>query len=577
MAARSIVKVVLMLVVAGLGMLSGRAQAVSVSGQLGILTPETLAGDNPATGEPWRPGDQYRFVFHTSATRTADSNDIEVYNAWVQSLADASTVYNIGADDGVTWKAIGSTDEVDARDNTSTNPEVDGVGCAIYLLDGSTLVASNNEDLWDGEIDHIINLTEIGTEWAHWPFTGTYKDGTKAPGHGGSFSALGGGGQIHQGCASVADQWVWRVWTGDPPETELPMYALSEPLTIQGDPNAPSVDAGVDMITWSGEPVQLDPNIVEQPGSSWTNLTYQWTANPPENVVFDPSADVEAPAITITKPATVTKSITVGNAGFESPVLEDGFEESNPPSWTDGYYDLANPTEWVVDEALAGVYNPDASMGYGGVVPEGENAGYTTANSSRDSGMSQVLSATLEANTRYELTVQVGNPFLFNGSTTTANYRVELLAGGVLLASDTGPSPADDTTWKTATVVYDSGEEPAQLGEPLEIRLIAVNYTDGKGVDFDDVQLSAEGPAPEPYVVRLTLAVNNEGSTRPDVKDDLTIDVYDDACQAAKALDLGADNPGDFDGNCITDANDLGMLASKWLTDTGLTGPVPKP
>jgi len=83
--------------------------------------------------------------------------------------------------------------------------------------------------------------------------------------------------------------------------------------------------------------------------------------------------------------------------------------------------------------------------------------------------MSQVLSATLEANTRYELSVQVGNPYLFNGSTVTANYRVELLAGGVLLASDTGPSPADDTTWKTATVVYDSGEEPAQLGEPARV------------------------------------------------------------------------------------------------------------
>jgi len=69
----------------------------------------------------------------------------------------------------------------------------------------------------------------------------------------------------------------------------------------------------------------------------------------------------------------------------------------------------------------------------------------------------------------------------------------------VLLASDTGPSPADDTTWKTATLVYDSGGTPAQLGEPLEIRLIAVNYTDGKGVDFDDVKLTAEGAIPAAY------------------------------------------------------------------------------
>jgi len=75
----------------------------------------------------------------------------------------------------------------------------------------------------------------------------------------------------------------------------------------------------------------------------------------------------------------------------------------------------------------------------------------------------------------------------------------------------------------------------------------------------------------------LTLAVNNEGSTRPDVKDALVIDVYDDACLAAKASGLGPDKPGDLDGNCITDANDLNILAEKWLNDTALAGSIPKP
>jgi len=358
--------------------------------------------------------------------------------------------------------------------------------------------------------------------------------------------------------------------TGEEIEVEFDDVRLTGSFT----PDAPFVDAGPDMISWSGQAVQLDPNVVNR---DVTPLTFAWTADPDDGVVFDPGPNVEGPAVTITKPALFSTSIPVANAGFETPVLTDGGEASDPPNWADGYYDLANPTEWVVDEALAGVYNPDASMGYGGVVPEGENVAYTTASPSRDRGLSQVLSASLEANTRYELSVLVGNPFLFNGSTTTANYRVELLAGGVLLASDTGPSPINDQTWKTATVVYDSGEEPAQLGEPLEIRLIAVNYTEGKGVDFDDVQLVAKSPPQEPYVVKLTLAVNNEGSTRPDVKDDLTIDVYDDACEAAKGIGLKAVNPGDLDGNCITDANDLNILAEEWLNDTALAGPVPKP
>ena len=57
----------------------------------------------------------------------------------------------------------------------------------------------------------------------------------------------------------------------------------------------------------------------------------------------------------------------------------------------------------------------------------------------------------------------------------------------------------------------------------------------------------------------------------------MKIDVYDNACEVAKASSLTADNPGDLDGNCITDANDLAEFASKWLTNNGLTEPIPKP
>jgi len=115
-------------------------------GQLGLMELTANEGINPATGEPWQLGDKYRFVFHTSPDwdAPATETDIEWYNARVQSAANAS-VYPIS---GVTWKVIGSTAEVDARDNTSTNPEVDGYGEAIFLLDGQTIVARNYADLW---------------------------------------------------------------------------------------------------------------------------------------------------------------------------------------------------------------------------------------------------------------------------------------------------------------------------------------------------------------------------------------------------------------------------------------------
>ena len=568
-------RAIIIVAVVAMAVFAGTTQAGQIEGQIGILTSETLAGNNPATGLPWAPGDQYRFAFHTSEKTTATSADITTYNEWVQGLANASTAYNIGAVDGVTWKAIGSTAEVDARDNTSTNPNVNGAGHAIFLLDGSTIVANNYADLWDGEIQNPIGITELGTAWTHWPWSGSYWDGTKAPGHEASFGALGdAASDIHQGQANATAAWIWRQWTGDPPGTELPMYALSEPLSISGDsdPTAPNVDAGVNMISWSGQPVQLDPNVVN---NNVTPLTYLWSADPDDGVVFS-ATDIEAPTVTITKPATVLKEISISNAGFESPTLANGDFTNTPAGWANGHYDVTAPGVWVVEDSGAGVYNPSAALGYGGVAPEGENVGATTSYVGKDGGLSQVLSAKLEANTQYDLSVLVGNPFLFNASTATANYRVELLAGGVVVASDTGPSPTNDTTWKTAGLTYDSGDSPAQLGESLEIRLLAVSFTDNKGVDFDDVQLTAVGPTPEAHAVMLTLAVNNEGSTEPDVKDRMTIKVYDDSCKAAQAVGTVVFDSSDLNQDCITDFKDFALAALYWLNDYALTEPVPE-
>jgi len=410
--------------VVAMAVFAGPAQA-GLEGELGILTPGTLAGNNPATGAPWAVGDNYRFAFFTSAKTTAESADISTYNTWVQGLANATTVYDIGEDEGVTWKAIGSTDAVDARDNTSTNPTVDGSGHAIFLLDGSTVVANDYNDLWDGDIQHIIDLTEQGDVDTYWPFTGTYTDGTEAPGHAFSQGALGDGGEIHQGRSDVTTEWIWRMWTSAPATSELQMYALSEPLVIVGpnyitpangatvsagnvdlrwinmdpvtppvyvdvwfgtDPNdltgvhykkvvpggadtttvtvnAPtvgetyywqvnsyldgsptgvpiegavhsfvtsdlppsSVDAGIDMITWSGQAVQLDAAVKDDGVSA---LTYAWSADPAAGVVFS-ATNVEDPNVTITKAAgdaeTVTLTLAVHDA--DNPTLvEDTVE-----------------------------------------------------------------------------------------------------------------------------------------------------------------------------------------------------------------------------------------------------------
>jgi len=168
---------------------------------------------------------QYRLAFTTSEAHDTVSTDITVYNDWVQSLATAAGL------PGTDWRVIGSTPDVDARDNTETNPLVDGVGVPIYLVDRITKVADDNADLWDGNIDHIIDQDENGgADYVNlWCFTGSLLDGTEATSEFGSFgNPLNG--NVTQGNGNRVDQWIWRTWTGKPTTNELSMYAMSEIL-----------------------------------------------------------------------------------------------------------------------------------------------------------------------------------------------------------------------------------------------------------------------------------------------------------------------------------------------------------
>jgi hypothetical protein len=332
----------------------------------------------------------------------------------------------------------------------------------------------------------------------------------------------------------------------------------------------PTVDAGVDMITWSGQPVSLDPTVVDDGVS---DVTYAWTAAPADGVSWPDGADVKDAKVTIDKSGFLTSLVV--NSGFESPELGDGeyIGTGGVPSWVEGYYYVANPGVWVVDPYSAGVINPDAAYGYGGTAAEGENVAYAAGYNGYDMGLSQILSFTLQANTQYDLSAKVGNPYAYNGGATN-NYRIELVAGSTepktLLASDTGPSPTDDTYWTTASLTHNSGAAGTDpnVGQKLEIRLMTVdNGITGDEVNFDDVQLTATPayPFPAAHTVTLTLAVSDEGNPTP-VKDTMTIDVYDDECAAARiGLSLAAENPGDIDKNCITDLKDLAEMLITWL------------
>jgi len=199
------------------------------TGQLGILD---TSGTNPNTGLEWAIGDNYRFAFVGSVDRDAQSTVIADYNTWAQDLANASSL-NIGGGQGVTWNIIGSTSSVDARDNTSTNPNADGTGESIFLLDGLTSIATDYADLWDGAISNALNLDENGnSKDPKFGFTGTFTDGTRVSDHNnrGSLGSDDGKGVSQSG--SKVSEWIYRAQTSAGADTALPMYSMSETLTV---------------------------------------------------------------------------------------------------------------------------------------------------------------------------------------------------------------------------------------------------------------------------------------------------------------------------------------------------------
>ena len=172
------------------------------------------------------PGDQYRLAFVTSGTRDALSSDIADYNAFVQSHADAvPELLSLG----VTWKAIGSTMFIDARDNTGTNPFV-STGVPIFRTD-DVMVATSNADFWDGNLIAPISATEDGATVNDLVWTGSDFDGVEA-----AFSL--GVGSSTQGLSSAATS-DWIEWgLGNLGGTALPFYGVSEVLTVVPEPSS---------------------------------------------------------------------------------------------------------------------------------------------------------------------------------------------------------------------------------------------------------------------------------------------------------------------------------------------------
>ncbi len=122
-------------------------------------------------------GERFRLIFITSTTRDVSATGIGTYNTFVQGRAAAG--HTAIRPYSSTFRVLGSTSTVDARDNTSTRGSR---GVPIYWLNGPK-VADTYADFYDGSWDNQradLNRNESGTaQQSNNVGTGSNGDGTK--------------------------------------------------------------------------------------------------------------------------------------------------------------------------------------------------------------------------------------------------------------------------------------------------------------------------------------------------------------------------------------------------------------
>jgi hypothetical protein len=133
---------------------------------------------------------------------------------------------------------------------------------------------------------------------------------------------------------------------------------------------------------------------------------------------------------------------------------------------------------------FSGTLKPGAAQYTAGVVPEGVNVAYLGEPLTSTGSISQILDATLQANTTYTLSFFVGHRLdeAFTG------YVAVLEAGGTPLASSgAGLFPAAGTFLED-TIVVKTGAQPVHLGQRLGISIQSLGLGQ---VDIDNVSLTA--------------------------------------------------------------------------------------
>jgi uncharacterized protein (TIGR03437 family) len=182
------------------------------------------------------------------------------------------------------------------------------------------------------------------------------------------------------------------------------------------------------------------------------------------------------------------QSISIPNNSFESGTLPlniglGPYSNVLPGSTVATGGTLPN---WIASgtttNAAAGAYASTSSKWW-----DGNNIGYIYVFGPGAATLSQSLSATLQNNTTYMLSAQIGQvpTYLFN-------YAIQLWAGSTLLATSSKLQSALSFVSATDNLTYYSGASNPQAGQTLSIVIGATGTAQGySGVFFDNISLTA--------------------------------------------------------------------------------------
>jgi len=209
---------------------------------------------------------------------------------------------------------------------------------------------------------------------------------------------------------------------------------------------------------------------------------------------------------TLAAAAATAQPIAITNAGFEANFTPRGnFRILVPTAWT--LYDPNNIIDSTND--AVGVLNPAGTPFFPAGSPEGNNAAlvYLAGDvGTGPVGLRQTLTATLQPNSRYVLTVEVGNIASGRGLPPQnepyynlagfPGYAVQLRANGIIIAQDNNSLGATipEGVFQTSTVAANIGATHPLLGRSLEVWLLNLNHPGTPAqpaieVDFDRVRL----------------------------------------------------------------------------------------